>query len=214
MKRRQQGITLISMMIGLAISLGVILTMLSLFQSLIVISLKSNQDAAQDGEVSTGLTTLQSMVQSAGYGLEADVTPHIELATTNVAQESTSLLWRYADGGAIRCEGVVELASVDARTKKDMRVLTLLTANPCSETAKLGSLTWTASSTLSRFKNTSSQQTRLTLEQQDCTPFGVSALKAQHYVVGMHAPSSAVTAGVAGVEPIHYSVCLTNLTPG
>lgn len=214
MKHRQRGVTLISLMIGMAISLGVILSMLALFQSLIVISLKSNQDSAQDGEVSTGLTTLQSMVQSAGYGLTAGTNPHVQLAATNVAQGATGLLWRYQDSGVLRCQGVVELPGVDERTKKGMRVLTLLTSTACSGSASLASLSWSTADTLIRFKNTTVQQTRLTLETQVCAPFGVASLKASHYVAGMYAPSSAVRAGVAGIEPIHYSVCLTNLTPG
>ena len=211
---RQRGVTLISLMIGMAISLGVILCMLALFQSLIVISLKSNQDSAQDGEVSTGLTTLQSMVQGAGYGLTQGANPHVQLAATNVSQGATALLWRFQDSGVLWCQGVVELPGIDPRTKKDMRVLTLLTATACSGSASLSTLSWSTADSLTRFKNTTVQQTRLTLETQSCAPFGVASLKASHYVVGMYAPSSAVRAGVSGVEPIHYSVCLTNLTPG
>ena len=199
-------------MIGVAISMTVILTMLGLFQSLMVISLKSNQDSAQDGEVSTGLTTLQTLVQSAGYGLAPAANPHVQLAATNVAQGATALLWRFQDTAVLRCQGVVELPGVDPRTKKDMRVLTLLTAKACSGSASLASLTWSTTDALTRFKDTTTQQTRLTLETQLCAPFGVASLKASHYAVGMYAPSSAVRAGVVGVEPIHYSVCLTNVS--
>jgi hypothetical protein len=199
-------------MIGLLISMSVILTSLTLFKSLVVISMKAKQDAFQDGELSTGFTSLQMMIQSAGFGLDTGATPHVSLGKTNLSSNQDALLWRYMEGTTLTCKGALEVAATDSATQKPMRVVKALTATNCSLTAPLASMTWSSTSDLTRFKNIDTPMSRFTLETKACTPFGMGGDKSIHYVANLFGTSSAQRAGAPGVESIHYSVCLSNLS--
>ena len=212
MRHSEKGFTLISTMIGLLISMGVILTTLTLFKSLVVISIKSKQDAFQDGELSTGFTTLQMMVQSAGFGLDAGTTPHVAVGKTTLSTTQDALLWRYMDGTTLVCKGALELAATDTVTQQPMRVIRSLSASNCSLGAALTSMTWTTTGDLTRFRNIDTQMSKFTLETKTCSPFGMGTDRSTHYVANLFGTSSSQRAGVAGVGSIQYSVCLSNLS--
>ncbi|MCQ9426884.1 hypothetical protein NRB16_25560 [Pseudomonas sp. LJDD11] len=87
MKRPQRGFNLISLMIGMTLSLISILAMLALYKNMVGISVRSIQDAQQDGQVSAGFLTAQLEMRNAGFGIvPSDTTP------TDVASKSMRLL--------------------------------------------------------------------------------------------------------------------------
>ncbi|MGY2168534.1 PilW family protein [Pseudomonas gingeri] len=67
MSRGQGGFTLISLMVGTAISLVSILAMLSLYKNLVYTSAASIQSARQDGQVAAALLTAQRELMNAGF---------------------------------------------------------------------------------------------------------------------------------------------------
>lgn len=69
----QRGFTLVSLMVGLVISMLVILAMLSLFRVVLHFTFDQSSGmqptAAQDRQATTGLLTVQNQLQSAGFGI-------------------------------------------------------------------------------------------------------------------------------------------------
>jgi hypothetical protein len=65
----QQGFNLISLMIGMVISLITVLAMLSLYRTLVGISVESASLAKVEGQKASGLLTAQIALQQAGFGL-------------------------------------------------------------------------------------------------------------------------------------------------
>jgi hypothetical protein len=70
-RRRQSGVSLISMMIGLMISLLVIASMLVFYKSIIEVTGNASRAAQRDGQVSAALVAAQMDLQSAGFGVPA-----------------------------------------------------------------------------------------------------------------------------------------------
>ncbi|MCO8165719.1 hypothetical protein NJC38_26650 [Pseudomonas sp. 21LCFQ010] len=79
MKRPQRGFNLISLMIGMTLSLISILAMLALYKNMVGISVRSIQDAQQDGQVSAGLLTAQLEMRNAGFGMDLPISNSIVL---------------------------------------------------------------------------------------------------------------------------------------
>ncbi|CAD5108308.1 hypothetical protein [Zestomonas carbonaria] len=212
MSRWQQGVTLISMMVGLLISLLVILVMMTSFRTLISISAEASRGAFQDGELATALTALQMDIQGAGYGLDATVSPALVKSPISLPEHGSeeALLWRFKDGGALTCAGVVERADTDPDSSQPMRVVSRLLANDCSETAGLASFEWVLGEDLLRFKNQTARQLRITLDEEACSPFGALGESENHPIVILSAPSSTQHAG-ASAAPVSYSICLLNI---
>jgi hypothetical protein len=67
--RQQTGETLISLMVGMLLSMVVALALVSLFKSSSRTSAQSGQDAAADAQTSLALIRSGTAVQSAGYGI-------------------------------------------------------------------------------------------------------------------------------------------------
>jgi hypothetical protein len=88
----QIGQSLISMMIGLVISLVTISAMLVLYKTMVEVSANASRSALRDGQVSAALLAAQMELQSAGFGVpQADA-----LATKLALRESgKQLVWRY-----------------------------------------------------------------------------------------------------------------------
>ncbi|MEB0150626.1 prepilin-type N-terminal cleavage/methylation domain-containing protein [Pseudomonas sp. CCC2.2] len=74
MSRRQDGFTLISLMVGMVISLVSILAMLSLYKNLVHSSVVSTQSARQDGQVASGLLMAQRALMNAGFWMGSSTT--------------------------------------------------------------------------------------------------------------------------------------------
>lgn len=75
MKASQQGFNLVSLMIGTTLSMVSILAMLSLYKTIIGISVLSIQDAKQDGQIATGLLIAQRELLNAGFRIDPVALP-------------------------------------------------------------------------------------------------------------------------------------------
>ncbi|AOY00667.1 PilW family protein [Jeongeupia sp. USM3] len=67
---QQRGISIISMMVGLTISMIVVLAMMSLYKTTVKTTLESKSSAVKDGSRISAFLTVESALQSAGYGVE------------------------------------------------------------------------------------------------------------------------------------------------
>lgn len=89
--RRQRGQSLISMLIGLAISLITIAAMLVLYKTLINVSGNASRAALRDGQVAAALLGAQMDLQSAGFGV-----PSTDALSTRLAISASGkqVVWR------------------------------------------------------------------------------------------------------------------------
>lgn len=132
-RHQQTGHSLISMMIGLVISLITISAMLVLYKTMIEVSANASRSALRDGQVSAALLAAQMDLQSAGFGVPAADALTSKLGVREAGKE---VVWRYkaelADAGFV-CSG---LRLVDGEG------LYRFTPKTCSDVAVVS---WTAS---------------------------------------------------------------------
>ncbi|WP_287029459.1 PilW family protein [Pseudomonas sp. UBA6310] len=212
--KRQRGMTLISMMVGLVISMFSIVAMLSLYRSLVQSAVVATRDANLDGQIAAGLLSAQLEIQSAGFGIEAAGNADLTLATTNLDSTTRALLWRLVDTGTYRCRGLLERSVNDSASGQSMRVLSLLQANSCDASGALSGKTWAVVGDLAEFRGQNLAQVVFQISTSNCWPFGVgdNSTPSAHALVTLSAPSSSQLAG-AVADPISYSVCLPNIKP-
>ena len=101
-RTRQRGQSLISMMIGLVISLITIAAMLTLYKTMVGVSNEASVAARRDGQISAGLLAAQIELQSAGFGVASTVPLDERLYISNSGKQ---VAWLYNDGSS-RCAGL------------------------------------------------------------------------------------------------------------
>jgi len=133
---QEQGFSLISLLIGVVISMIAILGMMSIFSTTVHSTAQAARDARITGERSTGLLVASSRLQEAGYGI-ADVSrnSHLLLLANaqiteppNVAKgtqatltgskvsgagQGNALVWQWRDGAQDRCSGLYAPVGAD-----------------------------------------------------------------------------------------------------
>jgi hypothetical protein len=129
----QRGHSLISMMVGLVISLLTIAAMLAIYKTSIGISSNASQTALRDGQVSAALLAAQIELQQAGYGIEADAAEIL-----SISADGRQVVWRYRSeiGGPSTCAGLRLITRGAAevageRDDSDLRGLYWLPGKPC-----------------------------------------------------------------------------------
>lgn len=105
--QRQSGQSLISMLIGVLISLVTIAAMMVLYKTMIEVSANASRSALRDGQVSAALLAAQMDLQNAGFG----VAPADAMSTKLVVRESgKAVVWRYRPdlaSSSFICSGLV-----------------------------------------------------------------------------------------------------------
>lgn len=213
---RQLGVSLISLMVGLLLSMIGILAGLTLYKNIVQTTVQTRSDALQDGQIASALLTLQLELQSAGYGLANDPTK------THVARSAAgdAIYWRQ-NTGTLQCKGFRIHTSADGLTRQ--LHLLKLASGTCNETAALASLNWAADNILAEFRK--SEATGLNLPQfttqlnatASCFPYGMG-VKGTHPMVTITAENAAITAAktvditaTGPNAPFRYDFCLSNL---
>lgn len=138
-RQRQAGVSLISMMVGLMISLLVIASMLVFYRSIIEVTNNASREARRDGQVAAALLAAQMDLQSAGFGVPASSAPGTLSTNVFIGGNGKEIVWRNkSDPGAAayQCSG---LLIVDAGTTQGL--YTLPAQTPC---ASASTATWAA----------------------------------------------------------------------
>lgn len=212
---RQKGVSLISLMVGLLLSMIGILAGLTLYKNIVQTTVQTRSDALQDGQIASAMLTLQLELQSAGYGIEKDPTKtHIVRAAAGDA-----IYWRQRTG-SLQCKGFRIHTSVDGN-RRQLQLLKLASGT-CNETDALATLNWTEDKILAQFQK--SEATGLNLPQftmqlinTSCFPFGMGVADT-HPMVAITAENAAITAAktldataTGPNAPFRYDFCLSNL---
>ena len=103
---KQSGTSLMSLMIGMAISLMTMAALFVLFQQTTRQSSEMRKDMQLDGQVSTILLSIQQDVQIAGFGIEASAVAQIVEADPTKDLEKWH--WRYVLDTVTYCRGFEE----------------------------------------------------------------------------------------------------------
>lgn len=91
-RRQQGGQSLISMLVGLLISLITIAAMMTLYKTMVEVSSNASRSALRDGQVSAALLSAQIELQGAGFGVPAADSLTSKLHVRDAGKE---LVWRY-----------------------------------------------------------------------------------------------------------------------
>lgn len=149
---RQRGQSLISMMVGVLISLLTIAAMVSIYRVLIDVSGNASRSAQRDGQLASALLTVQMEMQRAGFGIAPG-----EPGVLAIVDGGRQIVWRYSlhpDPGHA-CAGLriataanaPELPVTPADASADRRGLYWLPGRSCSA-ADDPALAWTAAGPL------------------------------------------------------------------
>lgn len=236
--RYKQGFTLVELMVGLAISMIIILTMMTLFKntSRSVFGQSGNSStsvaglipsAKQDGQLSTALLTMQNILQSAGYGIDATTNTHLQLisgaslnTSTNKLSGTTStisasgatgntIVWQnnlaFADGSSdYTCHGLVS----DSLTRA---VYLIEAPAPCNSLSTTWNTVAWSKQTLIEPNVLPTAMTFTALSDTGCSPYGISlqaSTVTSASIAGLQVNISYANSSVNSSNS--YSVCLSN----
>lgn len=207
-KNAQRGLTLVSLLVGLIISMVLIVATLMLFQNMARITATARSEARTETLRSAAFLGAGMALQSAGYGLTAAqigthllVLPNASLdadgtLTANAhAATGNAVVWAEHTDGSTRCQALLSPATGG--------LLQLHSADACDDAGDFGSLTWTPHTLIP------AQQPAIDVTfswaAQPCSPFGIVAAPAADKV-----QLTLSTAHHNGV-PLATSLCLSNL---
>ncbi|WP_151838953.1 PilW family protein [Acinetobacter radioresistens] len=194
--KNQQGFTLVSLLVGLAISMLCLIALLALFRTVIHTSVDARKSSILDTKLQNSLTTIQVLTQNAGFGYPASLIPNIvEVASITNVTTNKAILWRLDDDikttTASICQGITYTENA-----------LILLKSRCSYDLPLATgSTWEKDSTLASFPT----GTTITFELKDqiCAPYG-SAIITGTKVLNITASDSTGTT-------IKFPVCLSNI---
>jgi len=106
MRTRQQGTTLISLLVGMVVSMLAILASVSMFRDLVTTSAEAKADARQEGDLSLAVLRLDAELQAAGFnmGRAPGDGRNLDFLTVAAADGSRhDMAWRFNDGTQFIC---------------------------------------------------------------------------------------------------------------
>lgn len=226
---RQNGMSLISLLIGLLISVLCILGSLTLYKNLIHVATETKLDSNHDGQLASAMLVIQLEVQSAGFGIDSPTSASIlrHVPATGELQ----LLWRFTtDGGTTyQCRGLYEQSDEQGPYRK----LSLIKVDAgCDAGTALNTLTWNTSTPvtiLGKWRVVDDEVDDIGLDdyiadhgtmfdfeltQKACNPFNLNGVATDvrgHLTVTV--PGSAFLQGAADMAATEYEYCLPNIPP-
>ena len=218
---RQRGITLISLMTGLVISMVLVLATLMLFQRMVRASTAARMDAQADAHRTAAFLSAGIAAQEAGYGIDAAQAGTHLVVLTNAALADSALsgtpaslgatgnavVWAENATGGPRCSALLAPSLSD---KGGLRKLGPVT---CANAAAFSTLEWTTALPLLDAPTTpvadppTAPLVAITWQAAACTPFGIAA--------GTGAPEKVLltlTAANSNGVVLETSQCLANVS--
>ena len=207
---RQRGITLISLMTGLAISMVLVLATLMLFQRMVRATTAARIDAQADAQRTAAFLSAGIAAQEAGYGIDAaQAGTHLVVLTSAALADSAlsgtpaslgatgnAVVWAENATGARRCSALL------APSGSGQGGLRKLGPVPCADAAAFSALAWTALP----LSDAPAAPVTITWREAACTPFGIAA--------GTGAPKVLLTLTAANSNGVvlETSQCLANVS--
>lgn len=230
---RQRGMSLISLMIGMLISMIGVLAGIVLYQNMVKVSLQTRVDAAQDGQLASAMLSLQLELQAAGFGIVVADHPGPHWALEGAAGATQTLYWRYRDASVtpdVICRAF-RIIDAEANVRRQLQLLQPTTASSCTLDANLVALPggWITDPSdpnppvvLAEFRASADATDsglpaiNLTTSVSKCFPYGFG--QANNYrmitvTADNAARRAAVDKGVSPtIAPVVYDFCLPNIS--
>ena len=176
---RQRGITLISLMTGLAISMVLVLATLMLFQRMVRASTAARMDAQADAQRSAAFLSAGIAVQEAGYGIDAAQADTHLVVLTGAALAGSALSGTPAAQGVIgnavvwaeNATGTPRCSALLAPSGSDQGSLLKLGPVACADAAAFASLAWIALP----LSEAPAAPVAISWQAAACSPFGITA---------------------------------------
>lgn len=125
---RQRGATLVSLMVGMMISLIVVTAMMLVFRSVSQSTVQARRDAHGDDQLTSALLSAGIVLQDAGFGIQsAALGTHLmvvngallaangtlsgNVVASGSPRTGNALLWQQNIGGALQCAGLYSPAT-------------------------------------------------------------------------------------------------------
>lgn len=198
MRTAQSGLSLVSLMVGLVISMLVVLTTLSIYRATIRTTVDASQGAHVSGQFSSGLLAAQMKLQGAGFGIiDPDSPRDITVAA------SGALVWRDAINGAERCHALVF---------SEQRLRLLSSTSTCTDAnTALEAATWNETQLVSEATGDNRSAFTATVIERECSPFGVTKNSAGRLLVELQATALKADGSADPDRPMRTAtVCLSN----
>jgi type II secretory pathway pseudopilin PulG len=226
--RRVQGMSLISLMIGILISMIGILAGIVLYQNMVKVTIQTRTDAAQDGQLASAMLSLQLELQAAGFGIDkaAKPGPHLVL----VEGPPQMLYWRYLNDinnlDSAVCKAF-RIQDVDDGKRRQLQLLNPNIPANCTLDVGLAAIVggWNEANpgpvVLAEFRESEAADAKLpviniTSTLSNCFPYGLG--QASNYrMVTITADGAvrraAIDKGEAApaVAPLTYNFCIPNI---
>lgn len=222
-KRTQQGLTLIGLMISIVITLLSVLTSLHLYfyNERTVDSIRAA--TAHNRALMSAMVVIQKKIQAAGFGIAgADEEDVVTLFTpsSSSAPASRAILWRYIDNGIVECQGVREVGiTINNQSYRQLRNIT--SVSDCNTSAPLGSLAWDGATDilghweidnlLSAHLATNETLFNFHLSKADCSISRLTT-SGEHSIATISVPNTAGLNGHAIPSNV-INICLVNVQP-
>lgn len=230
MKAAQQGFNLVSLMVGVSLSMISILALLSLYKNLIGVSVQSIQDSRQDGQIAAAVLTAQRELLNAGFRVDATPvqivllndaslsngtlsgTPRaIDAATSTTPATGNAMVWTYkptATGSAV-CAGLLMKKDTGKETGTLLR---LQGATNCALVSQWSTTTWTSTPLI----EANQPAAFFSAFYSPCWPFGKTVdATVSHLQVMMTAATSTVDINSSEPQPAYVksksTTCVPNL---
>lgn len=229
----QRGTTVISLLVGMVISMLAILACLSMFHSLVVTSAEAKSDARQEGDLSLAVLRLETELQAAGFNMGRERGPagrNLDFQTVTSTGRS-DVAWRFNDGANFICRratsklfrGNYTLELFTAAAGKCTAAWPLDQSNIEAEanwifTERFVDLTLYSMGTQSTFSQPLITFTAPSAQDRPCMPFGAVASGAaadKHPILNLGVfdvatvNNPAATASTLPSRP--HSLCLANI---
>ena len=204
---KQNGFTMIELLVGLVIASLCSIMMLMLFKQSSQITMNSAQDATYEAQLQTGMMVAQRFIQNAGYGSGSP--SDIEIGQYN---NQRAVFWRYMPNlnttpVTFNCQGLAEEISGTSSLKTHR--LILIEKTNCGNTTALSEGTWQESKAIVAIQSTSTSPLfTFELAGSDCTPFGIDSRTSGTKQLTITAARPYLT-GVG--SSLQTAICLSNI---
>jgi Tfp pilus assembly protein PilW len=182
-KNRQQGFSLINLMVGLIISVVVTLGLLSVYRNSIQVTYQATTRTVDDSQLSALLIRTGATIQDAGYGITTPVYGTHFVAISGATLSGTALsgtaaalgnqanavVWAMLTGATTQCAGFYAPASGG---------LMYLSPVNCTDATGWAALAWQSSWVTQQ--TTSALQ--FTVAAQTCAPYGITSTTGSHTI--------------------------------
>jgi Tfp pilus assembly protein PilW len=228
MKAPQRGFNLISLMVGVSLSMISILALLSLYKNLIGVSVQSIQDSRQDGQIAAAVLTAQRELLNAGFRVDASPvqiillndaslsngtlsgTPRaLDTATSTTPATGNAMIWTYkptATGTAV-CAGLLMKKDTGKETGTLLR---LQGATNCALVSQWSTTTWTTTPLI----EANQPAAFFSVFYSPCWPFGKTAdATINRLQVMMTASTSTVDINSSEPQPAYVKSKTTTCLP-